>query len=201
MCSTYINIRYIHIVILILHAIIIGRLPRPIDEHSSVVRRAESSGELTGAVAAALMIKVRHAGVTYDIELHHDGRETLHERLSRMFSIPRHRMQLIHKGKKLADAESVAALVHPNMTIQLIGSREEHYLPPPPGPIRTALAAVFATLSQTKAKVAALVSAPPSLSIPSRAGLWQFLCAAMRGIVRFFVSLVIRHQIDERRTD
>ena len=81
---------------------------------------------------AALMVMVKHRGVSFAVDLHSDAHECPYERLGHMFFIPPDRLKIVHKGKLLPPiGEDVEASLRPGMSLQIIGTRHERQLQEP----------------------------------------------------------------------
>ena len=74
----------------------------------------------------------------YEVDIDSDAHECPYERLSTMFQIPIAWLKIIQKGKLLPGrgAPELDEALRPGVPIQLVGSRQEHHLPPDPGRLR-----------------------------------------------------------------
>jgi len=93
---------------------------------SAIVGSQKRAPDGPHAAYAALTIKVKYMSATFEVDLHREAHELLHDRLSGMFAIPIDRLKVVHKGKILPTlAEELDHLIRPGMIVQLVGSRAD----------------------------------------------------------------------------
>ena len=110
----------------------------------AAVTSAKPAWDLRGASPpasyAARILTVKHRGVEFQVDLDINAHECPYERLSTMFAIPQDRLKIIQKGKLVPAKGSpdLEEALRPGVPMQLVGSRQEHQLPPDPSTLRCA---------------------------------------------------------------
>ena len=132
---------------------------------------------------AALMVTVKHRGVSFAVDLCSDAHECPYERLGHMWDIPPGRLKIVHRGKLLPPmGEDVEAALRPGISLQIIGTRHERQLKEP-SRCRRALDAMREALHP-------LVHSLATLTAPSWLTVRRMPAAVLRAVGVFFRAIL-----------